>query len=174
MVSICVVTETLIITGNTWLNCWICFDPFMNFTLHTTPIYHSHNYNCHKVSCIFRRYCSQTHITGWASNAYVISLQWRYNERDVSYHQRLNCLPNRLFRHRSQKTSKVHVIGLCVGNSYYKGPVTLKMFPFDDVIMFPVYKSRSAEISLTSVESCFKFQPFHNVANQFWLISDIA
>ena len=40
-----------------------------------------------------------------------------------------------------KKTSKLRVTGLCVGNSPgpvnspHKGPVTRKMFPFDDVIM---------------------------------------
>ena len=39
------------------------------------------------------------------------------------------------------KTSKIRVTGLCAGNSPgpvnspHKGPVTRKMFPFDDVIM---------------------------------------
>ena len=48
---------------------------------------------------------------------------------------------NSLFRRRSKKTSKLRVTGLCVGNSpgpvnsLHKGPVTRKMFPFDDVIM---------------------------------------
>ena len=67
------------------------------------------------------------------------SLQWRHNERDgVSNHQRLHCLLKRLFRHRSKESSKLHVTGLCVGNSPAtgdKGLVTRKMFPFDDVIM---------------------------------------
>ena len=71
-----------------------------------------------------------------------ISLQWRHNEQDgVSNHHRLDYLLNRLFRSRSKKTSKLRVTGLCVGNSPgpvnspHKGPVTWKMFPFDDVIM---------------------------------------
>ena len=44
-------------------------------------------------------------------------------------------------RRRSKKTPKLHVTGLCAGNSPvigefpHKGPVTRKMFPFDDVIM---------------------------------------
>ena len=48
----------------------------------------------------------------------------------------------RLFRRRAKKTSKLCVTGLCVGNSpgpvnsLHKGPVTRKMFPFDDVIMY--------------------------------------
>ena len=45
-------------------------------------------------------------------------LQWRHNGHDgVSNHQPHDCLLNRLFRHRSKKTSKLCVTGLCVGNS---------------------------------------------------------
>ena len=45
------------------------------------------------------------------------SLQWRHNELDcVSNHRRLAYLLNRLFRHRSKKTSKLRVTGLCEGN----------------------------------------------------------
>ena len=49
---------------------------------------------------------------------------------------------NHLFRRRSKKTSKLRVTGLCAGihrspmNSPHKGPVTRKMFQFDDVIMW--------------------------------------
>ena len=69
-------------------------------------------------------------------------LRWRHNGRDsVSNHQPHDCLLSRLFRRRSKKTSKLRVTGLCVGNSPgpvnspHKGPVTRKVFPFDDVIM---------------------------------------
>ena len=72
------------------------------------------------------------------------SLQWRHNDYDsVSNHQPHGCLLNRLFGRRSKKTSKLRVTGLCAGNSPgpvnspHKGPVTWKMFPFDDVIMLP-------------------------------------
>ena len=72
----------------------------------------------------------------------VCALHWRQNDHDgVSNHQPHGCLLNRLFRRRSKKTSKLRVTGLCVGNSPgpvnspHKGPVTRKMFPFDDVIM---------------------------------------
>ena len=62
-------------------------------------------------------------------------LQWRHNGRDgVSNHWRLDCLLTRWFRRWSKKTSKLSVIDLCEGNPH-KGPVTRKMFPFDDVIM---------------------------------------
>ena len=69
-------------------------------------------------------------------------LHWRHNDYDgVSNHQPHGCLLNRLFRRRSKKTSKFRVTGLCAGNSPgpvnspHKGPVTRKMFPFEDVIM---------------------------------------
>ena len=73
---------------------------------------------------------------------YPCALHWRHNYHDdVSNHQPYSCLLNRLFRRRSKKTSKLRVTGLCVRNSAgpvtspHKGPVTRKMFPFDDVIM---------------------------------------
>ena len=72
----------------------------------------------------------------------VMTLRWRNNGGDsVSNHQPHGCLLNRLFRRKSKKTSKLCVTGLCAGNSPgpvnspHKGPVTRKMFPFDDVIM---------------------------------------
>ena len=71
-----------------------------------------------------------------------VTLRWRQNGRDsVSNHQPRHCLLSLLFGRRSKKTSKLRVTGLCVGNSPgpvnfpHKGPVTRKMFPFDDVIM---------------------------------------
>ena len=74
------------------------------------------------------------------------SLHWRHNDHDgVSNHQPHGCLLNLLFGRRSKKTSKLRVTGLCVGNSPgsmnspHKGPVTRKMFRFDDVIMSQTY-----------------------------------
>ena len=70
-------------------------------------------------------------------------LQWTQNERDgVLNHRRLDCLLNRLFRSRSKKTLKLRVTSLFDGTSPVIGefpsqrPVTLKMFPFDDVIIY--------------------------------------
>ena len=52
------------------------------------------------------------------------SLQWRHNERNgVSNHRRLDYLLNRFFKHRSNKTSKLRVTGLCEGNSPVTGEV---------------------------------------------------
>ena len=72
----------------------------------------------------------------------IYPLQWRHNELNgVSDYQPRDCLLNRLFRCRSKKTLKLRVTGLCKGihrwlvNFPHKGPVTRKMFPFDDVIM---------------------------------------
>ena len=72
----------------------------------------------------------------------MLTLRWRHNGHDcVSNHQPHHCLLKRLFGRRSRKTSKLRVTGLCAGNSPgpvnspHKGPVTRKMFPFDDVIM---------------------------------------
>ena len=55
-----------------------------------------------------------------------------------------HCLLNRLVRRRSKKTSKLRVTGLCAGGNSpgtgefpaHKWPVTRKMVPFDDVIMY--------------------------------------
>ena len=56
------------------------------------------------------------------------TLQWRHNERDgVSNHQPHQCLPNRLFRRRSKKTSKLRVTGLCAENSPATGEFPARM-----------------------------------------------
>ena len=58
------------------------------------------------------------------------SLQWRHNEfHGVSNHQPLL---NRRFRHRSKKTPKLRVTGLCAGNSLITGE-------------FPAQKTSNAE-----------------------------
>ena len=52
---------------------------------------------------------------------FFFPLQWHQTKcNGISNHQCLNCLITGLFRHRSKKASKVHVTGLCEGNS----PVT--------------------------------------------------
>ena len=71
------------------------------------------------------------------------SLQWRHNERvGISNHRRLYCLSKCLFRRRSKISSKLCITALRVGNSPVtrefpaQRPVTPKMFPFDEVIMW--------------------------------------
>ena len=58
--------------------------------------------------------------------------------------------------------NSARVTGLCVGyspgpvNSPYKGPVTQKMFPFDDVIMiFQVQKSLAIRALRIGKQDCF-------------------
>ena len=87
--------------------------------------------------------CQKNHIPHILQGYFAGSaLHRRHNDHDgISNHQPHGCLLNRLFRRRSKKTSKLRVTGLCAGNSPgpvnspHKGPVTRKMFPFDDVIM---------------------------------------
>ena len=60
-------------------------------------------------------------------------------------------------KRRSKKTSKLRVTGLCEGNSQVicefpaQGPVTRKIFPFDDVIM--VLKSSAVQLTTFDVRT---------------------
>ena len=56
-----------------------------------------------------------------------VTLQWRHGRDSVSNHQHHDCLLNRLFRHRSKKTSKLRVTGLCAGNSPDAGEFSAQM-----------------------------------------------
>ena len=98
-----------------------------------------------------------------------VGSQWRHNDHDcASNHQPRGCLLNRLFRRRSKKTSELRVTGLCVGNSPgpvnspHKGPVTRKMFPFDDVIM-----GSSAPGCFTNDLQDPRYRPFVRVTGEF-------
>ena len=94
-------------------------------------------YPCHLPAHLVATYFFDIFSKGTPRIRAISSLQWRHNGRNsVSNHQPHDCLLNRLFRRRSQKTSKLRVTGLCGPvNSPHKWPVTRKMFPFDDVIM---------------------------------------
>ena len=103
-----------------------------------------------------------------------------HNNNGVLNHRCCDCLLNRLSRRRWKKTSKLCVTSLCGGiqwwpvNSPHKRPVTRKMFPFDDVIMW--FSSRKARKWATwQLCPTFSFQiyrpeqhdlhqvPFHNL-----------
>ena len=61
-------------------------------------------------------------------NVFVLPLQWCHNGCDgVSNHQPHDCLLNRLFKRRSKKTPKLHVTGLCEGNSLVTGEFPIQM-----------------------------------------------
>ena len=105
------------------------------------------------------------------------TLQWRHNDHDgVSNHQPHCCLPNLKFRRRSKKTSKLRVTGLCAGNSPgpvnspHKGPVTRKMFPFDDVIMnwqFMSWYCKSCKDICGSYVTKMMIQSGHDLAHDY-------
>ena len=87
-----------------------------------------------------------------------VTLRWRHDEYDsVWNYQPHDCLLRRLFRHKSNKISKLHVTGLwdgnspVTGNSPHKGPATRKIIPFDDVIM--IY-SADTEYTVTLHRGC--------------------
>ena len=57
-----------------------------------------------------------------------VTLRWHHNGRDsVSNHQPHDCLLHHLFRHRSKKTPKLRVTGLCTGNSLGTGEFPAQM-----------------------------------------------
>ena len=87
-------------------------------------------------SAIWRRNFGQ-----FPSATMIPTLQWRHNEHDGAWnHQRLGCLLNDLFRRRSKKASKLHVTGLCEGNSPVIGE-------------FPTQRANNAENVLTASET---------------------
>ena len=58
----------------------------------------------------------------------INTLQWRHNGHDsISNHGPHHCLLNCLFRHRSKKTWKLRVTGLCAGNSPWTGEFPAQM-----------------------------------------------
>ena len=90
------------------------------------------------------------------------TLQWQHNERDgVSNQQPSGFSLNRLFKRRSEETSKLLVTGLYAGNSLLtvefpaQRPITRKMFLFDDVvikIMLPLsYQSLPTALSTRKI-----------------------
>ena len=73
-------------------------------------------------------------ITTWSVYSKILTidtpypLQWHHNGRDsVSNHQPQDCFLNCLVRHRSKKTSKLRVTGLCAGNSQEAGEFPAQM-----------------------------------------------
>ena len=76
-------------------------------------------------TCSWRRFSFHPFHVCNLPSLIAVALEWRHNGRDgVSNHQPYDCLLNRLFRRRSNNTSKLRVTGLCAGNS----PVTAE-FP---------------------------------------------
>ena len=92
---------------------------------------------------------------------YGSPLQWHNNECDgVSNHRHLDGLLNHLFRHRSKKTSKLRVTGLCEGNSPVIGEFpsqrasNMEMFPFDNIIMILTVQKQYNSIVCLAYQMC--------------------
>ena len=123
----------------------------------------------------------------------ALSLRWRHNDSDgVSNHQPHDCLLNRLFGRISKKTSKLRLTGLCVGNSPgpvnspHKGPVTRKMFPFDDFTRwrtswwlhalaiflqysFFVRGIHQSQVEHNQTHACFMRDRTKRVSQKYWI-----
>ena len=105
----------------------------------------------HNTRCIKRSYNGRL-CSYHAESTKPITLQWRHSERDgVSNHQPHDCLFNTTVysdadqRKHQSSASLAFVRGIhrWPVNSPHKGPVTRKMFPFDDVIMnLPIMESK--------------------------------
>ena len=96
--------------------------PFVVFLLVQTP-----GFIAHRLSCLWNTIYRVLYRVP-DKELPAVTLQWRHNEHDgVSNHQPRDCLLNRLFRHRLEKTSKLRVTGLCAGNSPVAGEFTAQM-----------------------------------------------
>ena len=92
-------------------------------------------------------------------------LPWRHNGLDsITNHQPHDCLLNRFFRRRWKKSSEFRFTGLCVVNSRgpvnspHKWPITRKMFPYDDVILYYQNPSSNHKYHPSRSESNFASQ----------------
>ena len=84
--------------------------------------------NIQGLDITFKFYRNHPSQAGETPVKFEYALQWRHNGCDsVSNHQPHHCLLNRLFRRRSKKTSKLHVTGLCAGNSPGTGEFPAQM-----------------------------------------------
>ena len=107
------------------------------------------------------------------------ALQWRHNAHDnVSNHRPHHCLHNRLFRHRSKKTPKLRITGLCAGNSPVTGEFPHKWPVAQNVSIWwrhhGPYDSHSASeetLIVKYISQCIRQIPhyllsYHNIAKQ--------
>ena len=97
----------------------------------------------------------------WRQNQVIFNtLRWLHNDRDgVSNRQPHNCFLNRLFRHRSKKTPKLRVTGLCGGNSPEAGEFPAQMasnarWRHHDVVVLYDVSYLYCSMSLAAVLRC--------------------
>ena len=115
--------------------------------------------------------------TNGATCVSLSTLQWRHNEGDgVSNHQPHDCLFNvysgtdQIKHQRCASLAFVRGIHRWPVNSPHKGPVTRKMFPFDDVIMNYLPDS-SRKIGISRLSQYLHYLPTA-VINGNGLLSD--
>ena len=78
-------------------------------------------------------YCTLNSLLFMINVPVPYTLQWHHNVHDsISNHQPHDCLLNHLFRHRSKKTSKLHVTGLCARNSPGTGEFPAQMASYTE------------------------------------------
>ena len=94
--------------------------------LYVFPMLHIRVFVCLYVYIYMHGYVIASEVG--AFRIHDFSFQWRHNESDcVSNYQPHDCLLSRLFRRRSKKTPKLHVTGLCAGNSPGTGEFPAQM-----------------------------------------------
>ena len=82
-----------------------------------------------------------------------VPLQWRHIWRDgASNHQPHHCLLNRLFRHKSKKTSKLRATGLCAENSPVPGEFPAQMASIAEISSFDYVIMHSKFINQTRIK----------------------
>ena len=102
-----------------------------NFTFGIIGPFHNSLISVSSDKCVLHGMPRWPYLTGrhptsalvdWIPVCWQHTLQWRHNGRTVVLnHRRPECLLNRLFSRRSEKTSKLRATGLCEGNSSVTG-----------------------------------------------------
>ena len=88
--------------------------------------------------------------------------QWHHNGlHGVSNHQPHHCLLNRLFRHRWKNTSKIHVTGLCEGNSPVTGEFPAQMASNADMCVHLMTSSWSNVFQINHVKHMNKIWVYY-------------
>ena len=108
-------------------------------------------------------------------NRYVWSLIWCHNECEcVSNHQPHECLLNSLFRRRSKKILKLHVTGLCEGNSPVTGEFPAqRASEAENVSIWWRHHgfNQSAATELLKKASGYRFELQRNTSTVYWCIA---
>ena len=96
----------------------------------------------------------------------------------LSNHQPYGCLLNRLFKAQIKETTNSASLAFVRGiywwpvNSPHKGPVTQKMFPFDDIIMWPG-SPRYTSLSIWGVKSGLTLWSLYGERSQEMIIEKL-